>query len=46
MIVLDTNVLSELMRPVPSRDVLDWVAQQTMKRWSPQSLRVPKSNMV
>lgn len=29
MIVLDTNVLSELMRPQPSAAVFSWVAQQT-----------------
>lgn len=30
MIVLDTNVVSELIRPVPSEQVLDWVdAQRT-----------------
>jgi len=28
MIVLDTNVLSELMRPQPSARVVNWVAQQ------------------
>lgn len=28
MIVLDTNVLSELMRPAPSEAVLRWVAAQ------------------
>jgi predicted nucleic acid-binding protein len=28
MIVLDTNVLSEAIRPVPSRRVLDWLAAQ------------------
>lgn len=28
MIVLDTNVISELMRPVPNAVVLDWVAAQ------------------
>jgi toxin FitB len=28
MIVLDTNVLSELMRPNPSARVLAWIAQQ------------------
>jgi predicted nucleic acid-binding protein len=28
MIVLDTNVLSELMRPVPNARVVDWVASQ------------------
>jgi predicted nucleic acid-binding protein len=28
MIVLDTNVLSELMRPVPNPLVVDWVASQ------------------
>ena len=28
MIVLDTNVVSELMRPDPSSNVVDWVAGQ------------------
>ena len=28
MIVLDTNVLSELMKPVPRADVVKWVAGQ------------------
>ena len=28
MIILDTNVLSELMRPKPSPKVVDWVAKQ------------------
>ncbi len=28
MIVLDTNVVSELMRPSPAASVVDWVAQQ------------------
>ena len=28
MIILDTNVLSELMRPTPSSRVLNWVAGQ------------------
>jgi toxin FitB len=28
MIVLDTNVLSELMRPVPSPEVVRWAANQ------------------
>ena len=28
MIVLDTNVVSELMRPSPAAHVVDWVAQQ------------------
>ena len=28
MIVLDTNVVSELMRPRPSADVIEWVARQ------------------
>jgi len=27
-VLLDTNVLSELMRPQPSSDVLDWFVQQ------------------
>lgn len=30
MIVLDTNVVSELMRPRPDTNVVDWVAGQTM----------------
>ena len=28
MIVLDTNVISELLRPVPEPSVLDWLAKQ------------------
>lgn len=28
MIILDTNVVSELMRPSPSVEVIDWVAGQ------------------
>ena len=28
MIILDTNVVSELMRPVPDAGVVDWVAGQ------------------
>jgi predicted nucleic acid-binding protein len=28
VIVLDTNVLSELMRPEPNPSVLEWVAAQ------------------
>lgn len=28
MIVLDTNVVSELMRPSPSAEVVDWVRRQ------------------
>ena len=28
MIVLDTNVVSELMRPTPAIEVVDWVANQ------------------
>ena len=28
MIVLDTNVLSEIMRPRPAADVVDWMAAQ------------------
>lgn len=28
MIILDTNVLSELMRPTPEGRVLDWIAAQ------------------
>ena len=32
MIILDTNVLSELMRPQPAASVVDWVAQQPASR--------------
>ena len=32
MIVLDTNVVSELMRPAPSRAVLRWVGAQATVR--------------
>ena len=32
MIVLDTNVVSELMRPDPSSTVVDWVAGQAVPR--------------
>lgn len=28
MIVLDTNVLSELMKPAPARNVVRWIAAQ------------------
>ena len=28
MVVLDTNVVSELMRPSPSRDVVEWLDRQ------------------
>ena len=32
MIVLDTSVVSELMRPDPSSNVVDWVAGQAVPR--------------
>ena len=32
MIVVDTNVVSELMRPAPAPAVLDWVADQAGRR--------------
>ena len=32
MIVLDTNVVSELMRPAPSEAVLDWMARHPAAR--------------
>jgi len=28
MIILDTEVLSELMRPMPAAEVCEWVAKQ------------------
>lgn len=28
MIILDTNVLSEILRPTPEQDVVDWLAAQ------------------
>lgn len=31
MILLDTNVLSELMRSTPAKPVVDWVAGQTLE---------------
>ena len=30
MIILDTNVVSELMLPIPSPNVVDWVASQAV----------------
>ena len=33
MIALDTNVVSELMRPNPSSKVVDWVAAQAVPRF-------------
>jgi predicted nucleic acid-binding protein len=32
VIILDTNVLSELMRPQPAANVVDWVTQQPASR--------------
>jgi hypothetical protein len=32
MIVLDTNVVSEVMKPAPSKAVLDWLNQQESER--------------
>ena len=32
MIVLDTNVLSELMKPKPATKVIDWMATQPAAR--------------
>jgi predicted nucleic acid-binding protein len=31
MILLDTNVVSELMKPVPARQVVDWAAGQPIQ---------------
>lgn len=31
MIVLDTNVVSETMRPMPNQNVVDWLNQQDMQ---------------
>lgn len=31
MIILDTNVVSELMKPAPSSQVLDWMRDQDQK---------------
>ncbi len=31
MMVLDTNVISELMRPAPSKTVLDWLRRQNTR---------------
>ena len=30
MIVLDTNVVSELMRPIPNASVIEWLTQQAV----------------
>jgi predicted nucleic acid-binding protein len=32
MIILDTNVLSEVMKPAPASEVLDWLAAQAPAR--------------
>ena len=31
MIILDTNVVSEPMRPAPDRQVLDWIDKQSLR---------------
>ncbi len=38
MIILDTNVLSELMRPKPSASVLAWIAKQPEAELSTTSI--------
>ncbi|HMK20876.1 MAG TPA: type II toxin-antitoxin system VapC family toxin [Terriglobales bacterium] len=38
MIILDTNVLSELMRPSPSQSVSAWVAKQSAAELSTTSI--------
>jgi hypothetical protein len=42
--VLDTNVLSELMKPQGSRKVKNWVATQPSDRFSYKSALSPKGN--
>ncbi len=45
MIILDTNVLSELMKPKKSERVRNWAAQQSIMNLLQQSLK-QKSFMV
>ncbi|MDH4571872.1 type II toxin-antitoxin system VapC family toxin [Salinicola acroporae] len=40
MIVLDTNVLSELMRPAPNARVIDWLDRQTATQVAVTSITV------
>ena len=39
MIILDTNVVSELMRPGPDATVVDWVAGQAVTTTFPLSAK-------
>ena len=34
MILLDTNVLSEMMRPAPAQKIVDWLDQQTAEGYA------------
>ncbi len=40
MILLDTNVVSELMRPKPAQEVLQWIAAQPLEQLYIASLTV------
>ncbi len=40
MIILDTNVLSELMRPQPSENVTDWLNDQADERITTTSITI------
>jgi len=46
MIILDTNVLSELMRPKPSPGVVAWVARQPAAELFTSGLSLPRSRNV
>jgi predicted nucleic acid-binding protein len=40
MIILDTNVISELMRSTPQRIVLDWLSSQPLSKLSTTTINV------
>jgi predicted nucleic acid-binding protein len=40
MLLLDTNVVSELMRPRPNPRVLDWVAAQPLSEMAISTITV------
>lgn len=43
MIILDTNILSELMRPVPNEQVLAWVDGQTVNELAITTITVAET---
>ena len=42
MIVLDTNVISELMKALPSEKVIEWIDQQDITNYLSRRLRLRK----